>query len=320
MVKPPTVSVLLPVRNGAAFLRAACDSVLAQQGVTLELLVVDDGSTDATPEILRALAEPRLRVIRQAGQGLTGQGLVAALNRGLAEARAPLVARLDADDLALPRRLALQAAHLAAHPRIVVLGSAWQVIDAAGRPHGVAHPPCDAAAVRDELGRRNCLAHPAVMFRRDAVLAAGGYRAAFEGAEDYDLWLRLSERHDLENLPQPLLAYREHPGQGTRQRLEQGILAEIGALAAWRRRRDGGEDGMTGAALIDRDALVALGLSRTAVSAAIVARALGSARRAHAAGDRAAAGRAAALVLAENPPHWKTRLHARLLLWRAAWR
>ena len=158
------------------------------------------------------------------------------------------------------------------------------------------------------------------MFRRDAVLEAGGYRVAFEGAEDYDLWLRLSARHDIANLAQPLLAYREHPGQGTRQRLEQGILAEIGALAAWRRRRDGGADGIDATRHIDRATLAGLGMAPGAIRDAIIGRALGAARRAQAAGDPAATRRAAALVLAEHPPRWRTRLHARLLLWRAALR
>ena len=153
----PPVTILLPVRDGAAFLAAAVRSIQAQTLAEFELLAVDDGSTDATQAILTGFAaeDPRVRVLRQ-----PAMGLVAALNRGLAEARAPLVARMDADDLARPDRLARQVAALHATPAAALVGSAFQVIDADGMPRRAVHPPLTAAAVHAALDHANPIAHP----------------------------------------------------------------------------------------------------------------------------------------------------------------
>src|SRR3954468_16236127 len=127
---PPLVSVVLPVRDGAAFVADAVNSILVQTLRDFELLVIDDGSPDATPAILAQLAasDARLRVVTQ-----SGLGLVAALNRGLSEARSRYVARMDADDLAAPERLASQCARLEMHPDVAALGSACRVIDRNGK-------------------------------------------------------------------------------------------------------------------------------------------------------------------------------------------
>src|SRR2546421_3823488 len=185
----PIVSVVMAVRDGAAFLAEAVDSVRAQSLAELELVVVDDGSTDATPEILADLAgrDDRIRVLRQSGTGLSP-----ALNRACSEARGRYLARLDADDVALPERLALQTEFLEDHAEVVVLGGAGIYIDEDGVEFGTAAYPSDAAEVSRLLAcGRSPLMHPAATIRTAAFRATSGYRPAMDVAQDYDLWLRL---------------------------------------------------------------------------------------------------------------------------------
>ena len=240
---PPRLGIVLPVRNGAAFLRDALDSLFGQTFADFELVVVDDGSTDATPKILGAFADPRLRVLAN-----RGAGLVDALSTGLAATAAPLVARMDADDIALPSRLERQIAFLDANPGVALVGAQVAHMDAGGRPTGhVSSFPTAPARIAEALMTRGCvLRHPTVMARRPALDAVGAYRRVVEGAEDYDLWLRLSERAALANLPDVLLRYRIHDAQVShginwRQRFAHDL-----ALVAARARRRGEPDPLDG--------------------------------------------------------------------------
>jgi hypothetical protein len=203
----PAITVLMPVRDGARYVRDSIDSILNQTFRDFELVVVDDGSTDATPEILGAVsaADQRVRVLRQ-----DREGLVAALNRGIAAASAPLIARLDADDVAMPNRLARQLAVMSAHPELGLLGSHANIIDADGRTIGRLSPVTRHDELTAVLRRSNPMIHSTVIFRKQLVLDLGGFRAPFEAAEDYDLWLRISERAQIANLPEPLIRYRRH--------------------------------------------------------------------------------------------------------------
>ena len=301
----PAISVVLPVRDGAAFVAEAIRSILGQTWRDLELLVVDDGSRDATASILAQFAaeDPRVRVLVQ-----PPLGLVPALNRGLKEAAGRYVARMDADDVAAPERLALQAAVLDGDPAVAAVGSACRVIARDGTVVRVRRPPTGATEVRAALRRGNPMIHPAVTLRRDAALAAGGYRPAFLLCEDYDLWLRLAERHDLVNLDRPLLDYREHGGQSTWRDLEQRILSELAALAAADRRRAGLPD-KVGEVLVTRATLRGLGVGEAAVSDGIIGRALGTAIEARVAGHRTATRAALALLLRQPTLKLRTRLH-----------
>ena len=210
----PRVTVLLPVRDGAEFLHDALDSIFAQTFEDFELVVVDDGSEDETPAILAAVADLRLRVIRQ-----ERLGLVAALNRGLAEGRAPLVARMDADDVSLPERLARQAAYLDERPRAALVVPGVETI---GRTATVMLPD-DDAALRRRLLLRNPFTHGAVVVRAEAVRRAGGYRAGYGANEDYDLWRRIAREWQLGAIPEILYRYREHPGAVTQTRVEERV-------------------------------------------------------------------------------------------------
>jgi len=228
--------VVMPVYNGERHLASAMASILAQTFADFELIAVNDGSRDTTAKILRRFAQrdPRVRVIQQENCGLVG-----ALNRGLEEVRGPLIARMDADDIAMPDRFEKQLAFLETHPSVLAVGSAILNIDADGDPLNVQVLESDPLAIDHCLmQRRTGMAHPAVMMRRDPVRELGGYRAEFEWIEDHDLWLRLSERGPLANLPEVLLCYRQHldscswNNSALRARRINGVLTD-----AYRRRK-----------------------------------------------------------------------------------
>jgi len=226
-VSEPAVSVLMSVHNGAPWLSRAVASVLEQTERDLELIVIDDGSTDASASLLAAVVDPRLRVHRQSRTGLTR-----ALNRALGLASAPLVARLDADDTARPERLARQRAHLDAHPEIGVLGTAARELDEAGREVRVLRPPTGDAALRRALIRANPFVHSSMMVRRALLVQAGGYDETLAVAQDYELWMRLSARTRLANLDDVLVERRLGARRVSVEREEDRLRTE--ARVRWR--------------------------------------------------------------------------------------
>ena len=228
----PAVSVLMSVRNGEPWVRPAVLSVLAQTASDLELIVIDDGSTDATADLLAALREPRLRVERQEPVGLTRS-----LNRALALARAPLLARLDADDVALPERLARQRAFLDEHLDVGLLGTGAREVDPSGREVGIVSPPAEDADIRRALIRANPFVHSSVMMRRSVLERVGGYDEALAVAQDYDLWMRMSRITRLGNLPNPLVVRRLLPGRVSAVRDAERLSAE--ARVRWRAMQSG---------------------------------------------------------------------------------
>lgn len=207
----PRVSVLMPVRDGARYLAPAVESILRQSHGDFEFLVVDDGSADATGEILARFAEVdgRVRVLRRDATGTTP-----ALNLVIAEARGAYLARMDADDVARPERFARQVAALDADPGLGAVGSFVEYIDAEDRPirifeAPVTHEAIDRAHLDEGVPR---LWHPAAMLRAEVVRRIGGYDEGYRYGQDYDLWLRLAEVARLANLPEVLLGYRVHLG------------------------------------------------------------------------------------------------------------
>ncbi len=227
----PAVSVVMSVHDGERFLHEAVGSILAQTLTELELVVVDDGSSDRSRQILGESTDPRMRVIEQ-----EHAGLAAALNRGVGAARADLVARMDADDIALPRRLEEQWRFMQSHPQTALLGTGARVIDHAGEEVGLWRPLTDHASIRRRLIRLNQFAHPTVMFRRAAFVAAGGYREDMPFAQDYDLWLRMVARFEAANLGEVLLVRRVGPDQfGTARETRQIRWALRARLDALRR-------------------------------------------------------------------------------------
>lgn len=231
----PRVSVILPAYNAARYIESAVRSVLDQTFTDFELIVIDDGSKDDTGVILEAIAagDDRLKVVRR-----ENRGLVATLNEMIDRSSAGLIARMDADDLCLPDRLAKQVAFMDAHPDVVLLGGAYWLIDGDGRRLTTIIPPADDTTLQESaLVGKTPVCHPLAVYRKAAVQVVGGYRAETMLAEDLDLWLRLGEVGRIACLPDVLLEYRQHAGSisESKQAEQQGKLAEVVRQAYARR-------------------------------------------------------------------------------------
>ena len=202
----PQVSVIMAARNAEAYAARALRSLQDQTLEGFEVVVVDDASTDATAETVLSLDDPRIRLVRLERNA----GAAAARNVALQHARAPLVAILDADDVAWPERLAAQVGFLTAHPEVDVVGGQIRVVDAGGRVVGRRSYPLDHADIVRTLPHANPLAHSAVMLRARLLRAVGGY-PAIPATHDYALWCELERRGAVfANVPAPLCDYRVH--------------------------------------------------------------------------------------------------------------
>jgi glycosyltransferase involved in cell wall biosynthesis len=222
-MKFPSVSILLPVRNEEKLLPASLNSIFRQTLTSWEFVAVDDGSTDGTADLLAAASrlDPRVHVLR-CGR----RGLCAALNEGLEYCRAPLVARMDGDDISHPRRLEIQAAFLSDNPSVGLVASSFRHFPRHRLKDGMlAYEKWQNALISHDSIMRDLyvespFVHPSVMFRKDAVLAVGRYRD-MGWAEDYDLWLRMaSSGIRFARLPETLFFWRERPERATRNMSE----------------------------------------------------------------------------------------------------
>ncbi len=209
----PRLSVLMPVFNGESYLPAAIESVLAQTFEDYEFVIVDDGSTDGSADVIAGFAagHPRVRAFRKDNSGISDT-----LNRGLAEARGDWIARLDADDVMLPRRLERQMAFVSADSEIVAAGSYYDIIDAAGARCATLRPlPRDRHELQSFLDAREPLTftHPTMIYRRHIAMALGGYRRDYEPCEDTELFARMLTMSGVILIqPEILTLYRVHGG------------------------------------------------------------------------------------------------------------
>lgn len=221
----PRISIIMPVWNGEKFLAAAVDSLLAQTFTDFELLVIDDGSTDHTPDILRACGDPRLRVLR-----LDHAGIVIALNQGLAQAKAGWIARLDADDISEPNRLELQWQAISRHPGAVLCHTAITVFGEVSARAGEARLPRSRSFTALRLCCQCPIAHSTVLFKKNVALAVGGYFPEERHAEDFSLWGRMLEQGEFIGLPERLVRFRIHNQSVSRQNLtaQQDLARKIG--------------------------------------------------------------------------------------------
>lgn len=231
----PRVSVIMPAYNCRRFVREAAASILAQTFADFEFIIIDDGSTDGTTDELKSLAatDARIRLVSRPNTGYTK-----ALIEAMSLATAPLIARMDADDVSMPDRLALQVAKFDAEPDLVLLGGSFLFIDDVGRHLKQFNPPADHKQL-DHLAFTggNPFCHPLVMFRRETYGRVGGYDPAFEPSEDIDLWLKMAEVGRVSCLPDLLLLYRQHAGSVSEQRQKRQIERIRAACEAAAKRR-----------------------------------------------------------------------------------
>lgn len=215
----PKVTVLMPVHNGAPFLERAVDSILRQTHGAFELLVIDDASTDNSWDILSALHDPRIRLVRHE----KNRDLVATLNEGLELARGEYVARMDQDDISLPERLEKQTAFLERHGDVGIVVVGARLIDEQDRPGAVLPLLSSHGLLRWSFCFGCPIAHAGVMMRRSKILELGAYREEAFRCEDYDLWTRAAEKTRLVMIPEVLLHLRRHATSMTRVWAEDNI-------------------------------------------------------------------------------------------------
>lgn len=209
---PPRVTVLMPVYNSENTLEDAITSVLSQAFDDFELLVVDDGSTDKTPEILARQDDPRIRVIRLD----KNRGVCHARNRALQEARGCYIAHADSDDLMVPHRLERQVAYLDSHPDVALVGAWQKVFETEPEDNRLETRPTKPEALRFAMVMKNMVFGSVACYRRELALRAGGFGLGREVAEDYVLWSKFNRLGLIVNLPEPLVYYRLHPRGLTR--------------------------------------------------------------------------------------------------------
>jgi glycosyltransferase involved in cell wall biosynthesis len=237
----PSLSVIMAVRDGARHLDEAMASILGQSRSDFEVIVVDDGSRDATPELLArwATKDARVRVVHQ-----ERCGLAASLNRAASLARGHYLVRQDADDISHPERLARQIAQLEYEPDLAAVGSAVEVIDEFGSVVGALPVAFGREAVRCGIvNARVTPVHGSTVIRRTAFERVRGYREAFDASQDFDLWLRFLEAGaQLDNVADPLYRWRRHADSvSSRHRTMQLRSAGVMLAFAEERRRRGSD-------------------------------------------------------------------------------
>lgn len=226
MSPSPTITVLMAVYNGERYLRQAMDSILRQSWTDFEFLIINDGSTDSTGEILESYQDKRLCVIHTPNQGLTK-----ALRLGIDQARGEFVARMDADDISLPHRLALQRDYMYRHEDAVVIHGLVDCVDGSGRvikrKVGNADPDL---VTRWFLLWQNRLYHSTAMIRKQALNRYSiNYRTQFRRSQDYDLWCSLSQLGAIVAVPEAVVLHRVHP-KSISHKKRKGHLEDVAQI------------------------------------------------------------------------------------------
>ena len=231
----PAVSVVLPVFNGGPYLEEAILSIRNQSFKDFEFIIINDGSTDRSLDLIKVHASEDSRIVLIDREN---RGLVNSLNEGVNIARGELIARMDADDVALPDRLSKQYEFMSLNAGVVAAGTGYLLIDEDGDPIRIfRHSTEDSALQQQGLQRFTPICHPTAIFKKKEFLAVGGYREVSMLAEDLDLWLRMGEQGKLGNLSDVLVKYRQHSASlSESKQLQQLAVMHRVALEAHKRR------------------------------------------------------------------------------------
>lgn len=225
----PDISVIMSVYNDITYLDSAIQSILSQTFQNFELIIVNDGSTDGTQDILHAYRDPRIIIL----ENLVNIGLTRSLNMALSCAKGKYIARMDSDDISLPHRFESQFEFLENHPDHALLGSSYYQINTLGEVEKLIQLKTDHDEIVIELKTANHFGHGTVMFRKDIVTQLGGYNERYKYAQDYDLWLRISENYLVGNLNEPLYYWRLTDGSiSSVKATEQKYFADLAKTEA----------------------------------------------------------------------------------------
>ncbi len=210
----PKMSVLMSVYNGEKHLSESIESILNQTFTDFEFIIVNDGSSDSSPEIIESYSDERIQIINNE----ENIGLTKSLNKAIKQARGEYIARQDADDISLPNRLELQLEFLERYPEVALLGTGIYVIDENGDAieKRIMHPN-----PKKSLLKGNRFIHGSVMFRKSAIDEFGAYNETLRYSQDYELWLRMSKKHNVRNLTAPLYKLRMHRGSILSKNIEE---------------------------------------------------------------------------------------------------
>jgi glycosyltransferase involved in cell wall biosynthesis len=228
MLDNPKISAIMSVYNGEKYLREAIESILNQTFTDFEFIIVNDGSTDNTLEIIQSYDDERIKIINNE-QNI---GLTKSLNKALKVARGESIARQDADDISLPNRFDEQMKYLEGHPEVVLLGTNVYLIDESGKTVGkriVLTKP----SIKDLL-KNNQFNHGSVMFKKKVINQLGGYNELIRYSQDYELWLRIAKSHVVGNLTQSLYKLRSHDANIRLTNWEESTLYHLLALRSVR--------------------------------------------------------------------------------------
>lgn len=216
----PKVSILLPVYNTELYIKEAIQGVLAQTFTNYEFLIIDDGSTDTSQELIQSFNDKRIIFIKHE----KNQGLIATLNEGVMRAKGVYVARIDADDIWTSiQKLEKQVMYLDNHPECVVVGTWANTINETGQITGTIRNPIHDNSIRQLLLIKNYLIHPSTLFRKESCVKAGVFHSDEKYVEDYGLWLRMGMLGTFANIPEYLMSYRIHKKSITQSKNKEQI-------------------------------------------------------------------------------------------------
>jgi glycosyltransferase involved in cell wall biosynthesis len=278
----PAVSLIIAVRNPGRFLQPTLQSLADQTFKDYEAIIVDNGRDDGTDRILAAWAAKDDRISVYPYRSI---GLARCLNYGASLARAPLIARLDGDDVLLPDRLAVQHARMSKDADLGLLGACVDLIDGQDRPLGRRRLPLHDAELRSFLRTGNPFVHSTIMMRKSAFDAVGGYRIGLRLCEDFDLWCRIAAVTRIANCEEALARYRIHESSMSAGRPIRLAIADTCIIAAARARESGSPEPFAAGRPQLRRALAILDVSRDEIRYRVLKTVVGVARMAMARGD-----------------------------------